>query len=83
MAQFVFPPLLADLEVVVTSTGTEMLRYSLDSAERRSFHALGVDLAHRFDSVTRNGRVPVDAVPSGLRAFLRDFSTTHRHAVSR
>ncbi|QWF84119.1 TauD/TfdA family dioxygenase [Amycolatopsis sp. CA-230715] len=58
----------------MTSTGTEMLRYSLDSAERRSFHALGVDLAHRFDSVTRNGRVPVDAVPSGLRAFLRDFS---------
>lgn len=64
----------------MTSTGIETLSYSLDSAERRSFHALGVDLARRFDSVTRNGRVPVDSVPADLRAFLHNFSANPPHS---
>lgn len=58
----------------MTSTGIETLSYSLDNAERRSFHALGVDLASRFDTVTRNGRIPVASVPADLRAFLQEFS---------
>jgi L-asparagine oxygenase len=74
--QFVFPPLVADLEVVVTSTRAETLTYSLDDAERQSFHALGADLARRFDAVTGHGPAPVDAVPVGLRAFLREFSAS-------
>ncbi|HEX3825947.1 MAG TPA: TauD/TfdA family dioxygenase [Sporichthyaceae bacterium] len=58
----------------MTSTGIDILSYSLEGAQRRSFHALGVDLARQFDAVTRNGTVPVDSVPAGLRAFLRNFS---------
>jgi L-asparagine oxygenase len=60
----------------VTSTGIDILSYSLSDAERRSFHALGADVAAEFDAVTGNGRAPVEAVPAGLRAFLREVSLT-------
>jgi L-asparagine oxygenase len=59
----------------VTSTGIDTLSYTLNGAERLSLHALGADVAQRFDTITRTGRVPVDAAPAGLRVFLREFLT--------
>lgn len=56
------------------STDIGLVSYSLDSRERRSFHASGAGLARRFDAVTRGDAVCLDDIPTGLLAFLREFS---------